>query len=77
MRDAWGLVGRVDALHVRSRTVVELDGRAYHENSFQYDRTRDQRVAVIGGLSVRITHEDMRSPMAVAHRLTRIFAARS
>lgn len=77
LRDAWGLIGRVDALHVRTRTVVELDGRAYHDNSFQVDRTRDQRIAAIGGLCVRITHEDMRSPLAVAHRLTRIIAARS
>lgn len=77
IRDYGGLIGVVDALHVPTGTVVEVDGRAYHGDRFQADRTRDQRLAALGLLCVRVTHSDLRSPMMVADRLRRILATRA
>lgn len=60
IHDEDGLVGVVDALHWASRTVVELDGRAYHgDDHFQCDRTRDQRLAALGFVVIRLTWDDV------------------
>ena len=58
--DEYGLIGVVDALHVPSGTIVELDGRAFHgPQRFQSDRSRDQRFAAAGYLVIRFTWEDL------------------
>ncbi len=60
IHDEDGLVGVVDAVHWASRTVVELDGRAYHgDDRFQSDRTRDQRLAALGFVVIRLTWDDV------------------
>lgn len=76
IRDGHGLIGVVDAMHEPTGTVVELDGRAFHQDRFQQDRSRDQRLAALGLLSVRFTHADMRVPLAVAAQLRTILATR-
>ena len=50
----------VDALHVGTGTIVELDGKHFHgQDRFQADRSRDQRLAAAGYVVVRITWEDL------------------
>ncbi len=77
--DATGLVGVVDAIHVGSRVIVELDGRAYHgPDRFQSDRTRDQRLAALGYVVLRFTWEDLaRRPDEVRAIIRRTQAQRS
>ena len=77
VRDRHGLIGHVDALHEPTGTVVELDGRAFHEDRFQADRTRDQRLACLGLLCVRLTHADVAAPLMVAARLRSILDRRA
>ena len=79
IHDSTGFVGRVDALHEASGTIVELDGRQFHgEDRFQADRTRDQRLTALGYVVVRITWADLeRHPLDVVERLRRTIAHRS
>lgn len=78
IRDGDGLVGRVDALHRASGVIVELDGRRFHQDLFQSDRTRDQRLAALGFVVIRFTWEDVEiRPMDVVERIRRTVAVRS
>ncbi|MCU0262318.1 MAG: endonuclease domain-containing protein [Candidatus Nanopelagicales bacterium] len=79
IHDRDGLIGIVDAVHAASRTIVELDGRAYHgEDRFQHDRTRDQRFAALGYLTIRFTSDDVRRrPRDFVERIRRAVALRS
>jgi hypothetical protein len=55
-----GLPGPVDALHQDARVVVELDGKRFHgPDRFQRDRSRDQRLAAAGYVTLRFTWEDV------------------
>ncbi len=79
VHDEQGFVGRVDALHEPTGTIVELDGRTYHsEDRFQADRTRDQRLVALGYAVVRLTWDDVTNrPMDVVERIRRIVAIRT
>jgi hypothetical protein len=72
------LIGRVDALHPTSGTVVELDGRAYHgDDRFQPDRTRDQRLAAEGYVVLRLTWQDVtQRELEMIELIRRTIAAR-
>jgi hypothetical protein len=79
IHDDEGFVGRVDALHEPSGTIVELDGQRFHGNDhFQADRTRDQRLAALGYVVVRLTWDDVvNRPMDCVERVRRTVASRS
>jgi hypothetical protein len=79
IHDEDGLVGVVDAVHWASRTIVELDGRAYHgEDRFQRDRTRDQRLAALGFVVIRLTWDDVtRRSGEVLKRIASTVASRT
>jgi hypothetical protein len=59
--DAHGLVGLVDLLFPAARLVVELDGRAWHidRESFQRDRSRQNRLVAAGYTVLRFTADDV------------------
>lgn len=76
IRDAEGLIGYVDALHEPTGTVIELDGRIYHADTFEADRTRDQRLAALGLLCVRVTRRHLDTPLPTRHRIERILMSR-
>jgi hypothetical protein len=78
IHDEHGFVGRVDALHGATGTIVELDSRRFHgEDRFQADRTRDQRLAARGFVVIRLTWDDVeRRPMEIAERIRRTVAVR-
>jgi hypothetical protein len=78
IHDEHGLVGRVDALHEATGTIVELDSRRFHgEDRFQKDRTRDQRLAALGYVVIRLTWDDVEHrPMEVVERIRRTVALR-
>jgi hypothetical protein len=77
--DADGLVGVVDAYHRATRTVAELDGRTFHgPDRHQPDRTRDQRLAALGHVTLRFTWEDIdRRSEQVWARIRQTLAVRS
>ena len=77
--DSDGLVGVVDAFHRATGTVVELDSRAFHgPDRYQPDRTRDQRLAALGHVTLRFTWEDLdRRPEQVWARIRQTLAVRS
>ena len=79
IHDEDGLVGVVDAVHWASRTIVELDGRAYHgDDRFQSDRTRDQRLAAMGFVVIRLTWDDVtRRSGEVLKRIASTVASRT
>ena len=79
IHDEQGFVGRVDALHVASGTIVELDSRRFHgEERFQSDRTRDQRLAALGYVVIRLTWDDVEHrPMDAVERILRTVAVRT
>ena len=79
LHDDQGFVGRVDALHEATGTIVELDSRRFHgEDRFQLDRTRDQRLAAMGYVVIRLTWDDVeRRPMEIVERIRRTVAVRS
>ncbi len=79
VHDDQGFVGRVDALHDATGTIVELDSRRFHgEDRFQTDRTRDQRLAAMGHVVIRLTWDDVeRRPMEIVERIRRTVAVRS
>lgn len=78
IHDSDGLVGYGDAVHEESRTVVELDSRAFHgADRFQSDRTRDQRLAALGYVVLRFTWADVEQRSEdVLERIRRTIAAR-
>ena len=59
--DAEGLVGVVDVLFDHARLVIEFDGRAFHsdDESFQLDRTRQNRLVRAGYSVLRFTWDDV------------------
>lgn len=71
--------GVVDALHLPTGTVVELDGRAYHEGDmFQADRTRDRGLVAAGYVVLRFTWEDIDlRPGEVVDTILRVLARRT
>jgi hypothetical protein len=77
--DSDGLVGVVDAFHPATGTVVELDSRAFHgPDRYQPDRTRDQRLAALGYVTLRFTWEDIdRRPDQVWARIRQTLSART
>ena len=77
--DSDGLVGVVDAFHRATGTVVELDSRSFHgPDRHQPDRTRDQRLAALGHVTLRFTWEDLdRRPEQVWARIRQTLAVRS
>ncbi len=79
IHDEGGFVGRVDALHDATGTIVELDSRRFHgEDRFQLDRTRDQRLAALGHVVIRLTWDDVeRRPMEIVDRIRRTVAIRA
>ena len=79
IHDGDGLVGVVDAVHWASRTAVELDGRAFHgDDRFQSDRTRDQRLAALGFVVIRLTWDDVtRRSGEILKRLAAAVASRT
>jgi hypothetical protein len=79
INDADGLVGVVDAFDRATGTVVELDSRAFHgADRYQPDRTRDQRLAALGYVTLRFTWEDIdRRPAQVWARIRHTLAIRT
>jgi very-short-patch-repair endonuclease len=79
IHDEQGFVGRVDALHEGTGTIVELDGRRYHgEERFQADRTRDQRLAALGYVVIRLTWDDVEHrSMEMVERIRRTAVVRA
>ncbi len=77
--DSDGFVGAVDAFHPATGTVVELDSRTFHgPDRFQPDRTRDQRLAALGYVTLRFTWEDLeRRPDQVWARIRQTLAVRA
>lgn len=70
----------VDAVWLRERVVVELDGRAFHDtpDAFERDRERDADLAAAGFVTVRITHRRLSSdPKREMERLRTILVARN
>ena len=53
--EAWVAGYEVDMLWRPQRLVVELDGRAYHEDTFEEDRERDASLTAAGLRVVRVT----------------------
>lgn len=77
--DESGFVGRVDALHDSTGTIVELDSRRFHgDELFQADRTRDQRLAALGFVVIRLTWDDVEQrPMEIVERIRRTLGVRA
>ncbi|HWS57053.1 MAG TPA: type IV toxin-antitoxin system AbiEi family antitoxin domain-containing protein [Actinotalea sp.] len=60
VRDAQGLIGRVDVLLAAARLVIEVDGFAFHDRGrFQADRTRQNRLVAAGYTVLRFTWADL------------------
>lgn len=60
IRDADGIIARVDILFGTERIVVEIDGRQFHgSDRFQSDRTRDNRLQNAGYIVLRFTWQDL------------------
>ncbi len=79
IHDAQGKIGDVDALHMGTKVVVELDGQQFHgPDRFQADRTRDQRLAAAGFIVLRFTWDDLiHRPDDVIERIRRTMAHRA
>ncbi len=71
IRDEAGFVGRVDAVHTETMTVIEIDGERFHgPDRFQADRTRDQRLIALGYVVLRFTWDDIvHRPLEVLARI--------
>ena len=71
VHDEVGFVGRVDAVHAEAKVIVELDGRQFHgPDTFQADRTRDQRLIAMGYVVLRLTWQDLEQrPWEVLERI--------
>ena len=61
----------VDMLWRPQRLIAELDGRAYHEHTFEEDRERDAHLLAHGLRTVRITWNRLttREAMRMRHLL--------
>lgn len=61
IRDSMGLIGYGDLVFAAARVVVELDGWAFHSDpeSFQRDRTRQNRLVAAGWTVLRFTWTDL------------------
>jgi very-short-patch-repair endonuclease len=60
LHDAEGLIGRVDVLFPDTKVVIEVDGYAYHaRESFQADRTKQNRLVTAGYTVLRFTWADL------------------
>jgi very-short-patch-repair endonuclease len=59
--DADGSVGWVDVIFDREKLVIEIDGRRYHSGDaqFQQDRTKQNRLVMLGYTPLRFTWEDI------------------
>jgi Transcriptional regulator, AbiEi antitoxin/Protein of unknown function (DUF559) len=67
----------VDVWFPVERVIVELDGRQFHEDTFESDRNRDADMLAAGIVTVRITDKRMkRNPEREASRLNTILQAR-
>jgi hypothetical protein len=68
---------RVDFLWRDEKVILEVDGRAFHEDQFDEDRDRDLDHAAMGYLTVRVTYRMIRErPGEVVDRLRRVLASR-
>jgi very-short-patch-repair endonuclease len=68
----------VDALWQKQRLIVELDSRAYHDNTaaFEEDRARDMFLQIRGYRVLRITAKRLRrEPAAVAAAIRALASA--
>jgi hypothetical protein len=72
------LFGReIDAWFPVERVIVELDGRQFHEDTFESDRDRDADMLAAGIVTVRITDKRMnQNPEREAGRLNKILRGR-
>jgi hypothetical protein len=72
------LFGReIDVWFPVERVIVELDGRRFHEDTFESDRDRDADMLAAGIVTVRITDKRMKqNPEREASRLNTILEAR-
>lgn len=54
--------GRVDAMYVEEKAIIELDGRAFHirAQAYERDRRRDQLAILAGYVTSRITYRQIR-----------------
>lgn len=71
---------RVDFAHRETKTILEIDGWAFHRQrgAFDADRERDSSLAAAGWLVVRMTwRQVMNTPNEVAGRLAAVLKARS
>jgi hypothetical protein len=67
----------IDALFPVERVIVELDGRRFHEDTFERDRDRDADMLEAGIVTVRLTDKRMNgNPEREARRLHKILEAR-
>jgi Transcriptional regulator, AbiEi antitoxin len=67
----------IDALFPVERVIVELDGRRFHEDTFESDRDRDADMLAAGIVTVRITDKRMNgNPEREARRLHKILEDR-
>lgn len=71
---------RADMAYEQERVVVELDGRAYHSSTQQWDRDieRDLALARAGWLTVRLSHRRLTTDLHGCRRdLLEVLAART
>jgi very-short-patch-repair endonuclease len=75
--NVWLFGHLVDAVWPEAKLVVEVDGYGVHghRRAFESDRRRDQRMAALGFVVVRVTARQLRDePMAVLGRLAQALA---
>ena len=59
VRDGSGLVARIDFAYPTRRLAIELDGFGPHADRFQRDRTRQNRLVLLGWTVLRFTWADV------------------
>ncbi|MFZ0376624.1 MAG: DUF559 domain-containing protein [Solirubrobacteraceae bacterium] len=75
--DIYLLGYEIDALFPVERVIVELDGRRFHEDTFERDRDRDADLLAADYPTVRITRKRMKqNPEREARRLHKILEGR-
>ncbi len=62
-----GDLGSID-LVVEEEIALELDGRAFHESTFERDRRKDLEIAIQGRHSIRVSHRMVRDAWADVER---------
>ena len=76
VRDGLRRVGRIDFAYPERRLAIELDGYGPHADRFQSDRTRQNRLVLLGWTVLRFTSADVvERPDQVAAALTTALAA--